>query len=52
MNQLIACCGLDFESFDAHNVSRMLRHVNIKTIQIYAKITKEKISQVYGSSHP
>jgi site-specific recombinase XerD len=26
-------------------VSRMMGHTNIKTIQIYAKITKEKISQ-------
>ena len=26
-------------------ISRMMRHTNIKTTQIYAKITKEKISQ-------
>lgn len=52
MNQLIACCGLDCESCDARNVSRILSHANIKTNQIYAKITKEKINQVYGSPHP
>lgn len=27
------------------NISRMIRHTNIKTTQIYDKITKEKISQ-------
>ena len=43
-DSLITSCS-QIQGVPIETISRMMGHTNIKTTQIYAKITKEKISQ-------